>query len=87
MADLDEEILGLVGDDDSGDEESLDDFERLEQAERLGDLSGAEAPQPSVEQNVDDAPERRKGVAQKVRAKRGKRKARQQQSEDEDDNR
>ncbi|KAI5359557.1 putative Plus-3 domain, Plus3-like superfamily protein [Septoria linicola] len=82
MADLDEELLGLVGDDDSGDEESVDDFERLEQAE-LGDLSGAEEPQPSVEK-VDDAPERRKGVAQKVRAKRGKRKVRQP-SEDEDD--
>lgn len=84
MADLDEELLGLVGDDDSGDEGSLDDLERPEQAE-LGDISGGEEPQPSVEQ-VDDVPERRKGVAQKVRAKRGQRKVRQQ-SEDEDDDR
>ncbi|KAM3425333.1 RNA polymerase-associated protein RTF1 [Cercospora zeina] len=82
MADLDEELLGLVGDDDSGDEESVDDFERLEQAE-LGEISGAEEPQPSVEK-VEEAPERKKGVAQKVRAKRGKRKVRQP-SEDEDD--
>lgn len=78
--DLDNELLGLVSDGEES-EDSGDDFGRLE-----ADVEGR-SPSPNAEphqsvEKVDDAPERRKGVAQKVKARRGKRKARRE-SEDE----
>ena len=78
--DLDNELLGLVSDGEES-EDSGDDFGRLE-ADVEGRSPSAE-PHQSVEK-TEEPPERRKGVAQKVKARRGKRKARQE-SEDEDD--
>ncbi|KXT13552.1 hypothetical protein AC579_1403 [Pseudocercospora musae] len=78
--DLDNELLGLVSDGEES-EDSGDDFGRLE-ADVEGRSPSAE-PHQSVEK-TEELPERRKGVAQKVKARRGKRKARQE-SEDEDD--
>jgi RNA polymerase-associated protein RTF1 len=78
--DLDQELLGLADGGDESDEESIDDFDRLEQ--EVGERAPSVEPQASVEK-VEDAPQRLRGVAQKVKGRR-KRKVRQE-SEEEDD--
>lgn len=76
--DLDAELLGLAG---SG--ESDDEGDNVDATQQIDDRSPSpEAPvKQSVEKSADSGP--RRGVAQKVRAKRGK-KRRQDDSEDED---
>lgn len=80
MADeLDAELLGMVG---GSDDESGDDYDSPDQTQVIEDRSPSAEPHESVEK-VDE-PERKKGVAQKVKGRRGKRKARRD-SEDEND--
>lgn len=76
--DLDAELLGLAG---SG--ESDDEGDNVDATQQIYDRSPTpEAPvKQSVEKGADGGP--RRGVAQKVRARRGK-KRRQDDSEDED---
>lgn len=78
--DLDQELLGMV-DDGASDDESVDDFDRLEAEVGDGNVSDA-APKQSVEK-VEEPPERRKGVAQKVKGRR--KRQRKQESEEPDD--
>lgn len=76
-SDLDAELLGLAGSGESDEEDNV------EETRMLDDRSPSpEAPvKQSVEKSADSGP--RRGVAQKVRARRGK-KRRQDDSEDED---
>jgi RNA polymerase-associated protein RTF1 len=77
--DLDNELLGLV-DDDSSDSE-VDDLDRLDQTQVIDDRS----PTPEAKQTLDvaeDTGASRRGVAQKVKKSRGKRRPKPE-SEDE----
>lgn len=73
---LDAELLGMVGgeSDDEGSDEP--------QTPPTDDRSPSQEATASVEK-IDEAPKRTKGVAQKVKGRR--KKARKQESEDEDD--
>ncbi|KAK5120627.1 hypothetical protein LTR85_005985 [Meristemomyces frigidus] len=73
---LDAELLGMVGG------ESDDEGEELEQTQHIDDRSPSQEAKPSVEK-AEEPPKRTKGIAQKVRGRR--KKARKQESEDEDD--
>jgi RNA polymerase-associated protein RTF1 len=77
--DLDNELLGLVNDDSSDSE--VDDLDRLDQTQIVDDRSPTPEPKQSVEKAEDPGASRR-GVAQKVKS-RGRRKPKQQESEDE----
>ena len=75
--DLDAELLGMVGG------ESDDEGEELDQTQAFVE---ARSPTPEARETVEKAEEparRTKGVAQKVKGRR--KKARKQESEDEDD--
>lgn len=78
---LDNELLGLVGDSDSDDGDSGDDFNQLDQTQAVDEDFPSAEPLQSVE-NVEDGPTRTKGVAQKVKARR--RKVRQESEEVDD---
>lgn len=73
---LDAELLGMVGG------ESDDEGEELDQTQRIDNRSPSQEAKPSVE-HTEEPPKRTKGIAQKVRGRR--KKARKQESEDEDD--
>ncbi|TKA68615.1 hypothetical protein B0A55_09209 [Friedmanniomyces simplex] len=73
---LDAELLGMVGG------ESDDEGEEVDQTQAFDDRSASEEAKESVEK-VEEAPRRTKGVAQKVKGRR--KKARKQETEDEDD--
>ncbi|CAK3943634.1 RNA polymerase-associated RTF1 [Lecanosticta acicola] len=79
MSDLDEELLDMVGGD--SEDESVDDLDRLDEV----DADEQRSPSQEAKQSVEKAEEPqavRRGVAQKVKARRGRR--RKQESEDED---
>jgi RNA polymerase-associated protein RTF1 len=73
---LDAELLALAGSD-SSDEEG-----EAEVSEHFDDRSPTPELKQSVEKSADNGP--RRGVAQKVRAKRGSKARRRQDSDDED---
>ena len=73
---LDAELLALAGSD-SSDEEG-----EAEVSEHFDDSSPTPEPKKRVEKNADNGPSR--GVAQKVRAKRGSKERRRKDSDDED---
>ena len=73
---LDAELLALAGSD-SSDEEGEAEVEQFDNRS-----PSPEAAKQSVEKSADNGP--RRGVAQKVRAKRGSKARRHQDSEDED---
>lgn len=72
---LDAELLALAGSDSSDDEGEAN------VSEQIDDRSPTPEAKPSVEKSADGP---RRGVAQKVRAKRGSKARRRQESEDED---
>lgn len=73
---LDAELLGMVGG------ESDDEGEEIDQTQAYEDRSPSQEAQQSVEK-AEEPRGRMKGVAQKVKGRR--KKARKQESEDEDD--
>lgn len=75
---LDAELLALAGSDSSDDEGEAEISEQIDDRSPTPE-AGAKA---SVERSADSGP--RRGVAQKVRAKRGSKARRRQDSDDED---
>lgn len=75
---LDAELLAMAGDD--SDEEGEADV--TQQSEEHSPTPEAAPVKSTVEKSADSGPKR--GVAQKVRAKRGKKARRREESEDED---
>ena len=79
--DVDAELLGMVGDDDSSDEEGSDAGEVQDNQRQIEDRTPSEEPKASVEK-AEEPPSIRRGVAQKVR-RRGKKKVSRRELEDE----
>lgn len=79
--DLDAEILGMVGDD-SSDSEGSDAGDDVPTTQPISHRTPSEEPKQSVEK-VEEPPSARRGVAQKVRRKGGKRKVNKRELEDE----
>ena len=75
---LDAELLALAGSDSSDDEGDADISQQLDDRSPSPEASAKQ----SVEKNADNGP--RRGVAQKVKARRGNRAARRQSSGSED---
>lgn len=73
---LDAELLALAGSDSSDDEGEAN------VSEQIDDRSPTPEAKPSVEKSADSGP--RRGLAQKVKAKRGSNARRRQESDDED---
>ena len=79
--DLDAEILGMVGDD-SSDSEGSDAGDEPPTTQPISHRTPSEEPKPSVEK-AEEAPSARRGLAQKVKRKGGRRKVNKRELEDE----
>ena len=79
--DVDAELLGMVGDD-SSDDECSDVGEVPDRTHQIEDRTPSEEPKPSVEK-VEEPPSVRRGVAQKVRKRGGRKKVNKRELEDE----
>ena len=80
--DLDAEILGMVGDDSSDDSGSEAGDHDVPTALPISHRTPSEEPKQSVEK-VEEPPSARRGVAQKVRRKGGRKKVNRRELEDE----
>ena len=79
--DVDAELLGMVGDD-SSDDEGSDAGEVRDTSRQIEDRTPSEEPKPSVEK-VEEPPSARRGVAQKVKKRGGRKKVNRRELEDE----
>jgi RNA polymerase-associated protein RTF1 len=79
--DLDAEILGMVGDD-SSDSEGSDAGDEPPTAQPISHRTPSEEPKPSVEK-AEEPPSARRGLAQRVKRKGGRRKVNKRELEDE----
>ena len=79
--DVDAELLGMVGDD-SSDSEGSDAGEVPDTSRQVQERTPSEEPKASVEK-VEEPPSAKRGVAQKVRRRGGKKKVSRREIEDE----
>ena len=80
--DVDAQLLAMGPDDDDSDSEGSDAGEIQEHTQHIEDRTPSEEPKPSVEK-VEEPPSARRGVAQKVRKKGGRKKVSRKEIEDE----
>lgn len=79
--DLDAEILGMIGDD-SSDSEGSEAGDAMPTTQPISHRTPSEEPKPSVEK-AEEPPSARRGLAQKVKKKGGRRKVNKRELEDE----
>ena len=79
--DLDAELLGMVGDE-SSDSDGSEAGDEPTNTQPISHRTPSEEPKPSVEK-VEEPPSARRGIAQKVRRKGGRRKVNKRELEDE----
>lgn len=80
--DVDAELLAMAGDD-SSDDEGSDAGEVVDQTQVMDRRSPTEEPKPSVEKVEEQPQGTRRGVAQKVRKRGGRKKVTRQEIQDE----
>lgn len=82
--DVDAELLAMAGDD-SSDDEGTDAGEVVDQTHVMDPRSPSEEPKPSVEKVEEQPQATRRGVAQKVRKRGGRKKVNRRELQDEVD--
>jgi RNA polymerase-associated protein RTF1 len=80
--DVDAELLALAGDD-SSDDEGSDAGEVADHTPALDPRSPSEEPKPSVEKVEEQPPSARRGVAQRVKKRGGRKKVTRREIQDE----